>query len=178
MITKICFKCNEDKPLSDYYKHRGMSDGHLNKCKLCAQKDTKTRADIFSQDPNWVEKEQERHRAKYYRLGYKEKRKPTTEQEKIAQTKYREKFPEKYKAKNFSYRKIKSLKGHSHHWSYNKEHWLDVIDITEKDHAKAHRFIVYDQERMMYRRIDTNELLDSKEAHLEWINYCIENKKN
>jgi len=43
---------------------------------------------------------------------------------------------------------------------------------------KGHRFLVYDQERMMYRRYDTNELLDTKEIHLEFITDCIKNKKD
>jgi hypothetical protein len=65
-----------------------------------------------------------------------------------------------------------------HHWSYNEEHFKDVIWLTKKEHMKGHRFIIYDQERKMYRRIDTNELLDTKEKHERWIKYCIENKED
>lgn len=39
MITKICFKCGIEQPLTSFHKHKQMKDGHLNKCASCVVKD-------------------------------------------------------------------------------------------------------------------------------------------
>lgn len=42
---KKCFKCQKELPLTDFYKHKQMADGHLNKCKTCAKKDVHNHRD-------------------------------------------------------------------------------------------------------------------------------------
>lgn len=175
MKTKTCFKCNIDKALSEYYKHPQMGDGHLNKCKICTKKDTKNITDKLISTPEGLQKERKRHRDKYFRLGYKDLHKPSKDSKKKTMDLHKLKYPEKVRAKSFSYNKIKPIiKGNQlHHWSYNKEHYTDTIELSITEHNKLHRYIIYDQERMMYRRCDNLELLDTKEKHLEFYNSLI-----
>jgi hypothetical protein len=166
---KVCFKCNTKKPLTDFYKHKEMLDGYLNKCKDCTKKDVKNRYDILINDESFIKKERKRGRDKFHRLYA-----GTSKHNEKANNNWANKFPEKVVAAS----KSGSLKkpyydAEKHHWSYNKEHYKDVIWISKKQHMKAHRFIIYDQERMMYRTFDTNILLDTKEKHSDFIFKCI-----
>lgn len=165
---KKCFKCSLEKSLEDYYKHPATKDGYLNKCKECAKKDSGLREKNLRTNPNFVEKERERGREKYRRLGYKDIYKPSFEDKKKAINNYKNKYPEKYLAKNLSQRIPVEEGLERHHWSYKIEDATDIIPLTNLQHSRAHVFLIYDAERMMYR---TSEgiLLDTKSAHLEYI---------
>ena len=154
---KKCFKCGVEKPLTEFYVHPKMGDGHLGKCKDCTKKDSAARTLIMKQNPEWIESERARGREKYHRLGY------------ITYSRLNKQlFPEKAKAHSMAQHLPQPKGFENHHWSYNQEHWKDTILMTISNHKKAHRYLIYDQERMMFRTTDL-VLLDSKLNHIAYL---------
>ena len=66
---KKCFKCKIDKELVDFYPHKQMKDGHLNKCRDCARMDSAAQLELNKLNPDWVAKEKERVRLKQLKLA-------------------------------------------------------------------------------------------------------------
>lgn len=81
---KSCFKCGAEKPLSEFYKHKRMADGHLNKCKECTRRDVRS----HRQDPRYREKV----------LAYDRARGSRQDKEYLLE--YKKRFPRKVKANN------------------------------------------------------------------------------
>lgn len=69
---KVCFKCFAEKPLSDFYVHKAMADGKLQRKTVCEHCN--------------LEKKLQKH-----------------------------------------------------HWSYEEQHWLDVIWLCTSCHGKEHK---------------------------------------
>ena len=167
MDNKICLRCNLEKLIEDFFNYPDLFDREFNYCKDCRISDSLNKQLEIKNNNEWQEKERKRHREKYYRLNYKEIHKPCKEVKREILNKHKLAYPEKYKAKIKSQRLPRKKGNHLHHWSYNEEHWKDVIELSVQDHNFLHRHIIYDNEKFMYRKKSDRQLLETKQSHVE-----------
>lgn len=134
---KTCFKCEISKPLGEYYRHKEMFDGHLNKCKEC------TKADVRQH------RRSDEHREKV--LAYDRNR--GCRQTKAYRDNHRMQRPEEYKARTMVSNALRSGKLekpdrcqncgdksplHGHHPDYSKP--LSVVWLCVPCHRQIHAF--------------------------------------
>lgn len=138
---KSCFKCSRELPLTDFYRHERMMDGHLNKCKDCTKNDAAKR---------YIENRE--------KIAQYERKRFATEHRKskvlIYQRNRRKASPEKYIARRTVNNSICSgtlkksscqfcgdNKVQAHHKDYSKP--LDVVWVCFKCHReKFHNQVV------------------------------------
>lgn len=137
-MEKQCFKCKETKSIDDFYKHKQMKDGHLNKCKECTKTDVKTDR-IVSPNARAYDIRRYQENPNRHAAGVETARQ------------WRIDNPKKYKAQtalNNAVRDGKVRKEacmecgtfenvHGHHWDYNRP--LDVEWRCALHHARHHR---------------------------------------
>jgi hypothetical protein len=139
---KVCFRCGATKPLTDFYRHSGMADGRLNKCKEC----TKTDVSV-----NYAGKRQQY--AEYERKRYQESDRHANALERHKA--HNERNPDKYRARyavNNALRDGRLVRGpcekqpcdrkvEAHHDDYTQPlavHWM-----CRKHHLEEHGKIAY-----------------------------------
>jgi len=104
-MIKICRKCKKEKPINEFYKHKGMTDGYLNICKKCVLKRVKKYSEI------------NRDKIKEYRKKWQMENKNKIKE-------YRENNPDKIKLwKDRDYQKHKEIyiKRANKYYKNNKE---------------------------------------------------------
>jgi len=148
---KACIHCKIEKPLEDYYVHKQMGDGHLNKCKDCSKKYQQGRR----ADPEFIKDEKVRSKA-YWSVPKNRERKnrdharlmkeySATEEgrlkagaQKYLNNAIRDgRFERKYECEDCGTTERK-IEGH-HHMGYERENWLNVQWLCVNCHKKAHR---------------------------------------
>lgn len=148
MTNKRCFKCRKVKPLSDYYKHPQMGDGHLNKCKQCTKKDaTKHRSENLDYITRYDrERAKLPHRVKsrkdYFKKNPDVQR--AIKERWVANNQHKRKA--QYAVNNavrdkrlirLACQKCGDKNSNAHHEDYSKP--LDVVWLCDKHHAERHK---------------------------------------
>lgn len=150
--SKVCFKCGNEKPLSDFYKHKEMGDGFLNKCKECSKIDTKKNRE----DKIGYYREYDRSRSSNPNRVQKRKEYSLTEKGKIISNLSKKKWIENNAIKRAAhllyanyirYHKdeikhnceVCGINGslHAHHNDYHKP--LEVLYLCPKCHSNWHK---------------------------------------
>lgn len=150
---KVCRLCGETKPLSEFYNKD-------NRCKVCVR----DKAKQYRIDNLERVKEYDRNRPNHSdRIKAKSERYKKlrlegdasfVEKDKLRIQDYRKRNPDKYKAQCSVNNAIrdgyllrpsncsccgKECKPQGHHWSYDEDHWLDVIWLCTRCHADEHK---------------------------------------
>ena len=148
MKTKACFKCGEEKNLSAFYKHPGMADGRVGKCKECNKADVlKNRADNIERYQAYDRKRGNRQSPEQCREYYKNNREKVLESKRKSHAKYSERI----KANNAVSNAVRDGRlfklpcevcgthdhVQGHHDDYTK--YLEVRWLCPKHHGEVHR---------------------------------------
>lgn len=162
MCYKVCRRCGRTLPITEFYAHPQMGDGHLNICKECIKAEMRMRYNDKSKDQSFVEKERIRGREKYQRLGYANKR-TAANLEKSEKYKGLRDARDRFKFHSSEYVEL-------HHWNYND---LDlVICLDKRLHKRVHGVMEFDIERGYY--FFNGNPLDTVDKHLDVIKYVCE----
>lgn len=149
---KTCFKCGAEKPLTEYYKHKEMADGHLNKCKICTKLDAKNHREsnidrIRGYDRKRHLNDPDRRKKSLEASKSWRKRNKKIHTQKTRE--WRERNPDKYKAQTAVGNAVRDgrlvkepcqvcgdQRVHAHHEDYTKP--LDVVWLCHQHHVQWH----------------------------------------
>lgn len=150
-MEKKCFCCEQTKLISDFYRHPGMADGHLGKCKECC----KTAA-IKNRNEN-IERVRAYDRLRGKLLHRRQavaeyQRTPKgKESHKIATNKWKESHPNRRAAHHILTNALRDgrierkpceicgKEAHAHHPDYDRP--LEVVWLCPLHHKEAHDVI-------------------------------------
>lgn len=155
---KRCFKCGETKPLSDFYRHSKMSDGHVNKCKECNKVDVrenrKENLEYYQEYDRVRSRDKDSPRMAARRCKSRSTKESKSRKKNMVKIDPEQKYKATRKVSNaIRDGKLKQEKVcfccgsenhvHAHHSSYDTEMWLQVTWLCAGCHSRLHKDFEY-----------------------------------
>ena len=171
---KTCFKCLETKPLSEFYRHSQMGDGHLNKCKVCAKADVAAHREENLDRIRAYDKERSKlkHRIE---LRNKTFGRSANKDRKDACTKLANAVRDgKVEKSTHCYYCGSTDKIQGHHFDYSRP--LDVTWLCLSCHRKTHAMSNYDIRKELRKELqrkrceDRDHSMERYAADAAWLN--------
>ena len=145
---KTCRECGIKKPMTEYYAHKQMADGHLNKCKSCVR----SRVANYSENNAEYCKQYDKKRNKLLHRVEARKAYAKTEAGKLATKKAHKNYIETYPFRRAAHIAVGNAlkdgklkkepcficgeKAEAHHPDYSRP--LDVVWLCSLHHKQAH----------------------------------------
>lgn len=154
METKVCKKCGRELPISEFYVHKRMGDGHLSFCKDCVKSRVhkyreKNIEKVREYDRNRPNAKDRKRKERISLMNNKKRLKKYKEQRNMWSklNRYKRNAHNKLKNALLNGNVIKLIKCEvcgktnctiqGHHYDYSKP--LDVIWLCTECHGKVHR---------------------------------------
>lgn len=136
---KVCSKCGESKPHSEFHKGKD-NDGLRHTCKAC----------VNAQNRSIYEQNKDAHleaKRRYRRENPEARRATLRKYEQVHRHKRHAHYAIKHEIRDGRMPSASECQcahcGNSaetyHHWSYEREHWLDVTPLCRECHGREHR---------------------------------------
>lgn len=145
-ILKTCFKCLQEKPICEFYRHKMMADGHLGKCKECAKADTRENraknADYYNAYDSMRNSQENRKRpddrdAREYKSRWREKNQHAIECHTAVRSAIKDGILTKPNSCTNCFQEFEPRKIHAHHPDYSKP--LNVVWLCHRCHSHEHK---------------------------------------
>ena len=148
IISKICTRCKQTKPLTEFFERKGCKNGYRSCCKTC----------LGEKQRRYRETENGKKNQRQGSRRYRETENGKKNQCKRRQN-YRRKYPDRIKAESaldYQIKKClfpristlfcivcgKKAEDYHHFRGYASENWFDVQPLCKHCHIKIHRDLI------------------------------------
>ena len=140
-FEKECRECGVAKPLSEFYAHNRMADGHLNKCKDCVKSRVKTHRAENPEQHSAYEKKRGHNAARMASTNASFCRRLEDPLKKGAFYAVRNAIRSGQLSKASAHTCVDCKEVPAYHWhheSYEPQHWLTVEALCARCHSRRH----------------------------------------